>query len=112
MAIKTKDGMVRPEPVCFTLDSSALGITFELRNKTALFATYAFLSHAQLTQDEEIILHYSFGVVTVIGQRLGRIFELLQKHELSAISCDTSKTAQSEEPQIRVIEYQKNGNGE
>ena len=64
-----------------------MGITFELKDKTALFAPYAFLSHAQSIQDDEIVFHYSFGVVRVTGQRLGEIFALAQKHELARVNC-------------------------
>lgn len=82
MALKTKDGMVRSEPVCFTRDSCAMGITFELKARTALFAPYAFLSHAQRIQQDQIIFHYSFGVVRLIGHHLETIFSLLKQHNL------------------------------
>jgi hypothetical protein len=70
-----------------------MGITFESKDNTALFAPYAVRSHAQFIQDGKIVIYYSVGVVMVSSQRLREIFTLAQKHELAAVSCDNSERA-------------------
>jgi hypothetical protein len=80
--IKTKDGTPKPEPTCYKLGGGQLGANFELSDKTRLFAHYSFLSHVEMRGTEEIIVHYTFGVVRVIGHRLEAIFSLLKQHNL------------------------------
>jgi hypothetical protein len=80
--LKTKDGTPKPEPTCYKLGVSLLGINFELPGKTQLFAHYSFLSHIEIRGDEEIAVHYTFGVVRVIGHHLEAIYSLLKQHNL------------------------------
>ena len=80
--LKTKDGTSKPEPTCYKLGGTQLGTNFELPNKTRLFAHYSFLSHVEMRGNEEIVIHYTFGVVRLIGHQLEAIFSLLKQHEL------------------------------
>ena len=80
--LKTKDGAINPEPTCYKLGTSLLGINFEMSRKTQLFAHYSFLSHVEIRGDQEIIIHYTFGVVRVIGHHLEAIYSLLRQHNL------------------------------
>jgi hypothetical protein len=80
--LKTKDGAINPEPTCYKLGTSLLGINFEMAGKTQLFAHYSFLSHVEIRGDEEIAIHYTFGVVRVIGHHLEAIYSLLRQHNL------------------------------
>jgi hypothetical protein len=80
--LKTKDGTSKPEPTCYKLGGSRLGINFELPNKARLFAHYSFLSHIEMRGEDEIAVHYTFGVVRVIGHHLGAIYSLLKQHNL------------------------------
>jgi hypothetical protein len=80
--LKTKDGTTNPESTCYKLGTSLLGINFELSRKTQLFAHYAFLSHVEIRGDEEIVVHYTFGVVRIIGHHLEAIYSLLKQHNL------------------------------
>ena len=80
--LKTKDGTSKPEPTCYKLGGTQLGTNFELPDKTRLFAHYSFLSHVEMRGNEEIVIHYTFGVVRVIGHRLEAIFSLLKQHDL------------------------------
>jgi hypothetical protein len=80
--LKTKDGATNSEPTCYKLGTSLLGINFEVSGKTQLFAHYSFLSHIEIRGDEEIAIHYTFGVVRVIGHHLGAIYSLLKQHNL------------------------------
>lgn len=80
--LKTKDGAINPEPTCYKLGTSLLGINFEVSGKIQLFAHYSFLSHIEIRGDDEITIHYTFGVVRVIGHRLEAIYSLLKQHHL------------------------------
>ena len=80
--LKTKDGKPKPEPTCYKLGASLLGINFELPGKTQLFAHYSFLSHIEMRREDEVAIHYTFGVVRVIGHHLKAIYLLLKQHQL------------------------------
>jgi hypothetical protein len=80
--LKTRDGTSKPEPTCYKLGGTQLGTNFELLGRTQLFAHYSFLSHIEIRGDEEIVIHYTFGVVRVIGHHLEAIYSLLKPHNL------------------------------
>lgn len=106
MAIKTKDGTFDTKPVNYERDTHPAGINFELKDGTALFAPYSFLSHA-LYHSDEIVIHYSFGVVRVQGERLSTIFTMIRNHELGSINCSADKMAKPEEPRIGDILFEE-----
>lgn len=89
--LKTKDGTSKPEPTCYKLGGSRLGINFELPDKTRLFAHYSFLSHVEMRGEEEINVHFTFGVVRVTGRRLEAIYSLLNEHNLD-FACRSEAT--------------------
>jgi hypothetical protein len=105
MALKTKDGTFDSKPANYERDTHPAGINFELRDGTALFAPYSFLSHA-LRHPDEIIIHYSFGVVRVRGERLSPVFTMIRSQELGSINCAAEKIAKPEEPRIRDILFE------
>ena len=105
MAIKTKDGTFDSKPANYERDTHPAGINFELKDGTALFAPYSFLSHA-LYHSDEIVIHYSFGVVRVRGERLSPIFTMIRSQELGSINCIADKIAKPEEPRIRDILFE------
>lgn len=82
--LKTRDGTPKPkpEPTCYKLGGNQLGTNFELPDKTRLFAHYSFLSHVEMRGNEEIAIHYTFGVVRLIGHHLEAIFSLLKQRDL------------------------------
>ncbi len=80
--LKTRDGTQKPEPTCYKLGGSQLGTNFDLPDRTRLFAHYSFLSHVEMRGNEEIVVHYTFGVVRLIGHRLEAIYSLLKQHNL------------------------------
>ncbi len=80
--LKTKDGAINPEPTCYKLGTSLLGINFEMSSKIQLFAHYSFLSHVEIRGDTELAIHYTFGVVRMIGRHLEAIYSLLKQHNL------------------------------
>jgi hypothetical protein len=82
MSLKLKGSNPKPEPTCYQSGGSRLGINFELPGKTQLFAHYSFLSHLEMQGDEEINVHFTFGVVRVTGRRLEAIYSLLKEHNL------------------------------
>jgi len=99
--LKTK-GAAKPEPTCYKLGVSLLGISFELPDKTQLFAHYSFLSHIEMHGHEEIGIHYTFGVVRVIGHRLEVIYSLLKQHHL-----DFARPSEAHDPCRDEIEVSK-----
>ena len=105
MALKTKDGTFDSKPANYERDTHPAGINFELKDGTALFAPYSFLSHA-LYHPDEIVIHYSFGVVRVRGERLSPVFTMIRSQELGSINCATDKIAKPEEPRIRDILFE------
>jgi len=105
MALKTKDGTFDSKPANYERDTHPAGINFELKDGTALFAPYSFLSHA-LCHADEIIIHYSFGVVRVRGERLRPLFTIIRSQELGSINCAADKIAKPEEPLIRDILFE------
>ena len=80
--LKRKDGTTEPEPTCYKRGTSLLGINFELPGRTQLFAHYSFLSHIEIRGDTELAVHYTFGVVRIIGHHLEAIYSLLKQHHL------------------------------
>jgi hypothetical protein len=83
--LKTKDGKPKPEPTCYEVQISGLGINFELLSKIQLFAHTSFLSHMQMNGDEEISIHYTFGVVHVRGHHLQDIYQHLKEYHVGMI---------------------------
>ena len=106
MAIKTKDGTFDTKPAHYERDTHPAGINFELKDGTALFAPYSFLSHAIYHSDKTVI-HYSFGVVRVRGERLSPVFTMIRSQELGSINCAAEKIAKPEEPRIRDILFEE-----
>jgi hypothetical protein len=105
MALKTKDGTFDSKPANYERDTHPAGINFELKDGTALFAPYSFLSHA-LRYPDEITIHYSFGIVRVRGECLSPIFTMIRSQELGLISCAADKIAKPEESRIRDIFFE------
>jgi len=105
MALKTKDGTFDSKPANYERDTHPAGINFELKDGAALFAPYSFLSHA-LYHSDEIVIHYSFGLVRVRGERLSPVFTMIRSQELGSINCATDKIAKPEEPRIRDILFE------
>jgi len=105
MALKTKDGTFDTKPAHYKRDTHPAGINFELKDGTALFAPYSFLSHA-LRHPDEIVIHYSFGVVRVRGERRNPVFTMIRSQELVSINCAVEKIAKPEEPRIRDILFE------
>jgi hypothetical protein len=105
MALKTKDGTFDTKPANYERDTHPAGINFELKDGTALFAPYPLLSHA-LYHSDQIVIHYSFGVVRVRGERLGPVFAMISSQELGSINCATEKMAKPEESRIREILFE------
>lgn len=83
--LRTKDGMQRPEPTCYKLGGSQLGTNFELLGQARLFAHYSFLSHLEMRREDEICIHYTFGVIRVTGHHLEAIYSLLKQHSLDFV---------------------------
>ena len=100
--LKTRDGTPRPEPTCYKLGGSQLGANFELPDKTQLFAHYSFLSHVEMVGEDEIAIHYTFGVVRLIGHHLETIFSLLKQHNL-----DFARPSELTDPCRAEIEIRK-----
>ena len=50
--------------------------------RPSFFAHYSFLSHIEMVGEDEIAIHYTFGVVRLIGHHLETIFSLLKQHNL------------------------------
>lgn len=100
--LKTRDGTSKPEPTCYKLGGTQLGTNFELPNDTQLFAHYSFLSHVEMRGKEEIVIHYTFGVVRLIGHQLEAIFSLLKQHDL-----DFARPSHPTDPCRAEIEIRK-----
>jgi hypothetical protein len=107
MALKTKDGTFDSKPANFERDTHPAGINFQLPDQRQLFAPYSFLSHAKMYKEEEIVIHYTFGVVRVKGGHLGKIYSILCNHELAAINCDAERTTNPGETHIRETEFEE-----
>jgi hypothetical protein len=107
MALKRKDGTLEPDPTNYEHNSRAAGINFKLSEQRQLFAPYSFLSHAQMFDEKEIVLHYTFGMVRVKGDRLSYIYSMLRGHELGSINCVSDETAQPDEPRIEEIVFEE-----
>jgi hypothetical protein len=102
MSLKLKGSVPIPEPTCYKLGGSRLGINFELSAKTQLFAYYSFLSHLEMRGKEEIAVHYTFGVVRVVGHHLEAIYSLLKEHNL-----DFARVTEANDPCRDEIEVTK-----
>jgi len=72
-----------------------------------LFAPYSFLSYAQINKEEEIVIHYTFGVVRVKGDHLGKVYSILCNHELCSINCDADRATKPAETRIKEIEFEE-----
>jgi hypothetical protein len=107
MALKTKDGTFDSKPTNFERDTHPAGINFQLPGQRYLFAPYSFLSHAQMNKEEEIVIHYTFGVVRVKGGHLGKIYSILCNHELASVNCDADRKTIHVETHIKEIEFEE-----
>jgi hypothetical protein len=107
MALKRKDGTLEPNPTNHERDSRAAGINFQLSEQRQLFAPYSFLSHAQMTGEEEIAIHYTFGVVRLKGGHLGDIYSMLRGHELGSLNCDVRTPDKPDDARINEIVFEE-----
>ena len=104
--VKTKEGTSKPEPTCYKLGGSRLGINFELSGKTQLFAHYSFLSHVEIRGNEEIIVHYTFGVVRLTGHHLEAIYSLIKEHNLDFARASEPNDPCRDEIEVRAINFE------
>ena len=107
--LKTKDGASKPEPTCYKLGGTQLGTNFELPDKTRLFAHYSFLSHVEMRGNEEIVIHYTFGVVRLIGHHLEAIFSLLKQHNLDFARLSEAHDPCRDEIEVTQIVFEDAG---
>ena len=105
MSLKNKHGIIESDISTYEQEGRPVGINFELKDGTALFAPYGSLSHV-LLRDGEITIHYNFGLVRVRGDRLTTIYKLLQANELSSLSCVTDEINKADEPQMKKIIFE------
>jgi len=104
MSLKLKGSASNHEPTCYKLVTSLLGINFELDDRTQLFAHYSFLSHLEMQGNEEIAVHYTFGVVRLTGNGLEPIYSLLKQHNLEfARRSDANDPCREEVEIIRIV---------
>lgn len=88
-----------------TYDSTN-GIRFIWKEKAeALFAPYSFLSHVWLKGGDTLTLEYSFGKVTVSGQAMDKLFQLISDWELYAV-IEQSRPAPSKEAWVKKIRFE------
>jgi hypothetical protein len=104
--LKTRDGTPRPEPTCYKLGGSQLGANFELSDKNQLFAHYSFLSHIEMHNDDEIAIHYTFGVVRLTGHRLDGIYSLLRQHNLDFVCVSEANDPCRDEIEVTRIVFE------
>ena len=104
--LKTRDGTSKPVPSCYKLGGNQLGTNFELQDKTQLFAHYSFLSHVEMRGNEEIAIHYTFGVVRVIGHHLESIYSLLKEHNLDFVRRSEANDPCLEEVEVAHIAFE------
>jgi hypothetical protein len=107
MALKRKDGTIEPNPTNYERDSRAAGVNFQLSGQRQLFAPYSFLSHAEMKGEEEIVFHYTFGMVRVKGDHLDFIYSMVRSHDLGSINCARDEAAKPDDPRIREIVLEK-----
>jgi hypothetical protein len=107
MPLKRPDGTIESKPTNYERDSRAAGINFLFSGPRHLFAPYSFLSHAQMNGEEEIVFHYSFGMLRVKGDHLNYIYSLVRRHELGSINCDTGTSDKPDDPHIREIVFEE-----
>jgi hypothetical protein len=97
--LKTRDGTPRPEPTCYKLGGSQLGTSFDFPDRTRLFAHYSFLSHVEMRGENEIAVHYTFGLVRMRGRHLEAIYSLMKQHSL-----DLARLSEADDPCRNEIE--------
>ena len=104
--LKRKDGTTEPEPTCYKLGTSLPGINFELPGRTQLFAHYSFLSHVEIHGVEEIAIHYTFGVVRILGHHLEAIYSLLKQHHLDFVRLSEANDPCRNEIEVTQIVFE------
>jgi len=104
--LKRKDGTTEPEPTCYKLGTSLLGINFELPGRTQLFAHYSFLSHIEIRGDTELAVYYTFGVVRMIGRHLEAIYSLLKQHHLDFVRLSEANDPCRNEIEVTQIVFE------
>ena len=104
--LKTRDGTSKSEPTCYKLGGTQLGTNFELPDKTRLFAHYSFLSHIEMRGSEEIIVHYTFGVVRLKGHHLEAIYSLIKEHDLDFVRASEPNDPCRNEIEVRAINFE------
>ena len=110
--LKTRDGTPRPEPTCYKLGGSQLGTSFDLPDRTRLFAHYSFLSHVEMRGENEIAVHYTFGVVRLRGRHLEAIYSLLKQHSLDLARLSDADDPCRNEIEVTQIMFETSKEGE
>jgi hypothetical protein len=85
--LKTKEPKPKtdPRPTCFANDSGSSGLTFQLKGGIRMFALHSFLMRIEMKSENEIWFHYTYGVVRVIGRKLGLIYTLTVSRVLGGV---------------------------
>jgi len=85
--LKTKKTKLKddPRPTCFAHDAGSSGLSFVLKGGIRMFAPYSFLMRIEMKSENEICFHYTYGLVRVIGRKLGLIYTLSISHVLGGV---------------------------
>jgi hypothetical protein len=105
--LKTKDPQ-RPfdlKPTCFANDAGSSGLSFELKGGIRMFAPYSFLMRIEIKSENEIWFHYTYGLVRVIGRKLGLIYTLTISRVLGGVRPTDPDDPCRDEIEVRKIEF-------
>jgi hypothetical protein len=71
-----------------------------------MFALHSFLMRIEMKSENEIWFHYTYGVVRVIGRKLGLIYSLTVSHVLGGVRPTASDDPCRDEIEVREIVFE------
>ena len=65
--------------------ATRLGFIFELGANHEIFAAHSFLSRIEMKDENEVVFHYTYGVVRVSGRHLKTIYEQAKQYTIGVV---------------------------
>ncbi|MCE0521372.1 MAG: hypothetical protein LV480_00485 [Methylacidiphilales bacterium] len=93
-------------PSCYVDDPALLGFTFEVGKSEEIFLLHSFLSRIELKSENEILFHYTYGIVRVTGSHLEHLYRMVKQHVIGGIRPSALDDPCRAEMEVRQIVFE------
>jgi hypothetical protein len=106
--LKTKEPKLNSDqrPSCYMSDPALLGFTFEVGKSNEIFLLHSFLSRIELKGENEILFHYTYGIVRVTGSHLEHLYRMMKQHVVGGIQPSAPDDPCRAEMEVREIVFE------